>query len=76
MRYTAAAVAALAAGASATYSNATVPVYTTQVVTSLTTYCPASTTLTFNNVTYTVKSATTLTLNCPCTITTPISLVT
>ncbi|KAI9851734.1 MAG: hypothetical protein M1838_002949 [Thelocarpon superellum] len=73
MRFSVAAVAALAAGVSA--GNYSTPVfYTTDVVTSFTTYCPASTTLTHNGVTYTVSSATTLTItNCPCTITKPVS---
>ncbi|EJP67632.1 putative cell wall glycoprotein [Beauveria bassiana ARSEF 2860] len=59
-------------------SNATVTaspniVYTTEVVTALTTYCPASTTLTFNSKTYTVTSATTLTItDCPCTVHKPV----
>lgn len=48
------------------------PVYTTEVVTKLTTYCPEPTTLTFNNKTYTVTEPTTLTVtNCPCTVTKP-----
>ncbi|KAI8672290.1 hypothetical protein LRP88_03194 [Fusarium phalaenopsidis] len=46
------------------------PVYTTEVVTKLTTYCPEPTTLTFNNKTYTVTEPTTLTVtDCPCTVT-------
>lgn len=45
-------------------------VYTTEVVTSFTTYCPAATTLTYNHKTYTVTEATTLTItDCPCTLT-------
>ncbi|KAG5955206.1 hypothetical protein E4U58_007207 [Claviceps cyperi] len=48
-------------------------VYTTQVVTALTTYCPLATILTYGNKTYTVKSATTLTItDCPCTIHKPV----
>ncbi|KAG8408571.1 hypothetical protein J3458_019602 [Metarhizium acridum] len=44
-------------------------VYTTEVVTALTTYCPAPTVLTQGTKTYTVTSATTLTItDCPCTI--------
>ncbi|KAM3447214.1 hypothetical protein MY3296_008950 [Beauveria thailandica] len=59
-------------------SNATVTaspniVYTTEVVTALTTYCPASTTLTVNSKTYTITSETTLTItDCPCTIHKPV----
>jgi len=57
--------------------NATViviPTVTTQVVTILTTYCPAPTTLTINSKTYTVTAATTLTItDCPCTIVGPIT---
>ncbi|KAI9818326.1 MAG: hypothetical protein M1832_004444 [Thelocarpon impressellum] len=72
MRYSVAAVAALAAGASA-WSNETHPVYTTEVVTAYTTYCPSPTTVVHNKVTYTVKSATTLTItDCPCTVTKPL----
>ncbi|CAD0013215.1 unnamed protein product [Aureobasidium pullulans] len=63
-------VIALAASASAAYINGTAPangtVYTTEIVTALTTYCPAATT---NGKTYTVSSATTLTItDCPCTV--------
>lgn len=48
-------------------------VYTTEVVTALTTYCPAATTLTYNSKTYTITSATTLTItDCPCTIHKPV----
>lgn len=46
-----AAIAALAATVSA-WENGTV-VYTTEVFTAYTTYCPASTELTYNGVTYT-----------------------
>jgi len=46
------------------------PVYTTEVVTSFTTYCPEATVLAFGNKTYTVSKATTLTItDCPCTLT-------
>ena len=63
-------------GAAAFYPNATsssvIADYTTEVVTAITTYCPAATTLTFNDKTYTVTSATTLTItDCPCTISKP-----
>ncbi|KAI3398211.1 hypothetical protein diail_9688 [Diaporthe ilicicola] len=70
MKFSAAAVLAVAAGASA-FENVT---YTTEVVTALTTFCPAATTLTHAGTTYTVSSATTLTItDCPCTITKPVT---
>ena len=48
-------------------------VYTTEVVTALTTYCPAPTTITHGTKTYTVTKATTLTItDCPCTISKPV----
>ncbi|KAH7123036.1 hypothetical protein EDB81DRAFT_813472 [Dactylonectria macrodidyma] len=50
------------------------PVYTTEVVTAITTYCPEATTLTYNNITYPVTEPTTLTIsNCPCTISKPLT---
>ncbi|KAH8669382.1 hypothetical protein BGZ61DRAFT_592454 [Ilyonectria robusta] len=53
-------------------ASATGPVYTTEVVTAITTYCPEPTTLTYNNMTYTVTKPTTFTItNCPCTVTKP-----
>jgi len=80
MRFTIAASAALVAGASATYgygSNATasVPdVYTTEVVTQLTTVCPTPTQVTYGGKTYTVTESTTLTItDCPCTISYPVA---
>ncbi|KAG6025483.1 hypothetical protein E4U41_001512 [Claviceps citrina] len=49
-------------------------VYTTEVVTALTTYCPMATTLAIGNKTYVVTSATTLTItDCPCTIHKPVA---
>ncbi|KAH7129498.1 hypothetical protein B0J13DRAFT_611255 [Dactylonectria estremocensis] len=49
-------------------------VYTTEVVTAITTYCPEATTLTYNNMTYTVTEPTTLTVtNCPCTVSKPLT---
>jgi len=70
MQYSVAAILALAASASA-WSNVT---YTTEVVTALTTVCPASTQLTYNGVTYTVTESTTLTItNCPCTLVKPVT---
>jgi len=51
-------------------SHEDAPVYTTEVVTDYTTYCPEATTIPVNNMTYTVTAPTTLTItNCPCTIT-------
>lgn len=68
-----AASAAFVAGANA-WGNYTGPVYTTEVVTAYTTYCPEATEITHGGVTYTVTEATTLTItNCPCTITKPVS---
>lgn len=51
MKFSAAAVLAVAAGASA-WENVT---YTTEVVTAITTFCPAATTLTHAGTTYTVS---------------------
>ncbi|KAL8710846.1 MAG: hypothetical protein Q9220_004649 [cf. Caloplaca sp. 1 TL-2023] len=47
--------AALVAGAAA-WGNGTEPVYTTEVVTAYTTFCPAATQITHGGVTYTVTS--------------------
>lgn len=48
-------------------------VYTTEIVTALTTYCPGPTTITHGAKTYTVTSATTLTItDCPYTISKPV----
>ncbi|EAQ92346.1 hypothetical protein CHGG_00581 [Chaetomium globosum CBS 148.51] len=69
-----AAVLALAAGAMA-FKNETV-VYTTEVVTAVTTYCPGPTTITHGENTYTVTEATTLTISdCPCTIKVPVTTI-
>ncbi|RGP59316.1 putative sed1-abundant cell surface glyco [Fusarium longipes] len=55
----------------AAYGNGTH--YTTEVVTAITTYCPAPTTLTYGDKTYTVTEETTLTItDCPCTISHPL----
>ncbi len=51
----AAAAAALVAGASAAH-NVTGPVYTTEVLTAFTTYCPSPTSIVHNNQTYTISS--------------------
>ncbi|TVY53152.1 Clock-controlled protein [Lachnellula suecica] len=60
MQYSAAAVLALAASsASAWATNGTV-VYTTEVFTAYTTFCPASTEVTFNGVTYTATAVSSL----------------
>lgn len=58
MKYSFAALAFAATGALATVNNGTV--YTTQIVTALTTYCPGATQLTHNGKTYTITEATTL----------------
>jgi hypothetical protein len=71
MKFSAAAVIAAAAGASAWKGNVT---YTTEVVTAVTTYCPAATEVTYGGTTYTITEATTLTItDCPCTITRPVT---
>jgi hypothetical protein len=68
-----AASAAFVAGANA-WGNYTGPVYTTEVVTAFTTFCPEATKITHGGVTYAVTEATTLTItNCPCTVTRPVS---
>jgi len=73
MQFSAVAVLAIAATASASYSNETV-VYTTEVHTAYTTVCPAATQLTYNGVTYTATESQTLTItNCPCTIVKPVT---
>merc|ERR1712093_699403 len=73
MQFTIAAVAAFAASASAMALNTTAPagpVYVTEVVTHLTTYCPAATVVTAGSHTITVTAATTLTIeDCSCTLT-------
>ncbi|KAK7737933.1 hypothetical protein SLS53_006311 [Cytospora paraplurivora] len=72
MKFTAAAILAIAAGASA-FENVT---YTTEVVTAVTTFCPAATEITHAGTTYTITEATTLTItDCPCTITKPVTTV-
>ncbi|KAK3904159.1 hypothetical protein C8A05DRAFT_32083 [Staphylotrichum tortipilum] len=69
-----AAVLALAVGAMA-FKNETV-VYTTEVVTAITTFCPEATTLTYGTSTYTVTEPTTLTISdCPCTIKKPVTVI-
>ncbi|KAH0361353.1 hypothetical protein KCU65_g8761, partial [Aureobasidium melanogenum] len=77
MQFTIAAIAAFAASASAMALNTTAsagPVYVTEVVTHLTTYCPASTVVTAGSHTITVTAATTLTIeDCSCTITKQLS---
>jgi hypothetical protein len=74
MQFTKAVVAlAIAAGVQA-HSNDTI-VYTTIVVDSYTTVCPASSTITFNGVTYTntlTESSTITVTNCPCTVSAPV----
>merc|ERR1712000_223842 len=73
MGFTRATVAGLLVGAAMAsphygYGNGTQ--YTTEVVAAYTTYCPAPTTLTYQDKTYTITEATTLTVtDCPCTVT-------
>ncbi|KAG5927752.1 hypothetical protein E4U42_001839 [Claviceps africana] len=51
------------------FYNGSGVVYTTEVVTAITTYCPGPTVLPIGNKTYTITAATTLTItDCPCTI--------
>jgi len=70
MKFSAAVVLAAVAAVNA-WSNVT---YTTEVVTAVTTYCPAATEVTYGGTTYTITEATTLTItNCPCTITKPVT---
>jgi len=74
MQYSFAAVLALAATVSATYKNETI-VYTTEVVDTYVTVCPAQTTLTYQGVTYTntlTESSTITITNCPCTVSKPV----
>jgi len=69
---TLAVIAAAATAVSAGY-NGTV-VYTTDIVTAYTTYCPEATSITLGASTYTVSEATTLTItDCPCTIVKPVT---
>lgn len=65
-----AALVGLAAANNATQTGEVV--WTTEVVTAYTTYCPAPTTVVMNNKTHVVTEATTLTItDCPCTISKP-----
>jgi hypothetical protein len=75
MQYSIVALAAFVATAHAGYYNETMkPVYTTEVVTSYTTYCPYPTEVVHGDKTYTVTEATTLTItDCPCTIVKPVT---
>jgi hypothetical protein len=73
MKYSVAAVLAIAASVSASY-NQTI-VYTTKVVDSYVTVCPASATITYQGVTYTntlTESSTITITNCPCTVSAPV----
>ncbi|TKA31655.1 hypothetical protein B0A50_01732 [Salinomyces thailandicus] len=66
-------VAAIAAPTNATMASESV-VYTTEVVSDYTTYCPYATSFTLADKTYTVSSATTLTISdCSCTVSKPVS---
>jgi hypothetical protein len=80
----AAALVTLAVGAMASksfepsYTTDDDVVYTTEVVTAITTYCPEPTTVTYGESTYTVTEATTLTItDCEagCTIKVPVTTV-
>ncbi|KAL2264696.1 hypothetical protein VTJ83DRAFT_7206 [Remersonia thermophila] len=79
MKFTAAAVLAFAAGALANASFEPSPtdvevIYTTEVVTAITTYCPEPTEIDLGTTTITVSEATTLTISdCPCTIKVPVT---
>jgi len=69
MKFTATIVAL--AGVVAANKNVT---YVTEVVTALTTYCPAPTTIVHSDKTYTITKPTTFTItDCPCTITRPVT---
>jgi len=73
MQYSFAAVLALAATVIA-HSNDTI-VYTTEIVDTYVTVCPASATITFDGHTYTnthTESSTITITNCPCTISKPV----
>merc|ERR1712149_68938 len=72
MQYSAVAVLALAATASATYKNETVS-YTTEIVTDYDTYCPAATTLTYGSVTYTASESETVTIPGTYTVVKPVT---
>ncbi|WPH00440.1 Hypothetical protein R9X50_00326900 [Acrodontium crateriforme] len=55
-------------------SSSAAAVYTTEVVTAYTTYCPESTEITHGTKTYTATASETLTItDCPCTLTKPVS---
>jgi hypothetical protein len=74
MRYSVAALAFAAGAQAMAYNYSSPAVYTTEVVTAYTTYCPEATEITHGGVTYHVSEATTLTItNCPCTVTKPVS---
>ena len=68
--------ASVAPVSSAAPASSAAPVYTTEVVTAYTTFCPEATEITHGGITYTATEATTLTItDCPggCTVTKPIS---
>ena len=59
MRSSIVAAVALVAGAYAAYDNSTIsvtPIYTTEVLTAFTTYCPEPTSIVHNNMTYTITT--------------------
>jgi len=71
MQFSTAALVAVAATAVSAWQNGTV--YTTDVVTAYTTFCPEATTITHGSHTYTATASQTLTItNCPCTVTKPV----
>jgi len=73
MQYSLVAVLALAAGANAWYNDTIV--WTTEVVDTYVTVCPASATITYNGHTYTntlTESSTITVTNCPCTVSKPV----
>ncbi|KAF2478043.1 uncharacterized protein BDR25DRAFT_308871 [Lindgomyces ingoldianus] len=66
--------AALVASAAASYNYTEPVVYTTEIVSEYTTYCPGPTTIAHGTKTYTITEATTFTVtDCPCTISKPVA---
>jgi hypothetical protein len=69
-------LAAVAAASPLSGNATTTPggvVYTTEIVSSIVTYCPAATEVVHGSKTYTVTEATTLTItDCPCTVSKPV----
>lgn len=74
MKFSAAAVLAIAAGATAQQTPGSNVTYTTEIVESYVTYCPGPTEISHGGKTYTITEATTLTItDCPCTVTKPLT---